>query len=115
MYDAQVAIMANNLHFLLLILGLTVAITFTKVLPFLFSSVLKNSELLTEIGRYLPPYIMLLLVIFEIRIPGFVVKPYNIPAVSALLVLIPVHWRWRKLILSLVVSVSTYALVSCFI
>ncbi len=81
---------------------------FTRILPFIFSSVLKNSPILTSIGKYLPPYIMLLLAIFEIGLANFTKAPYNIPAVAGLLALVVIHWWQRKTLLSLLVSVAVY-------
>ncbi len=107
--------MHNAGTFLLFTMCLFAVVLLTRILPFMFSRVLKNSVTLAVVGKYLPPYIMMLLVLFEIKVPQFFVKPYNLPAMLALLVLIPVHWRWRKLTLSLLVSVGVFAVASYFV
>ena len=104
--------MSNNLTFVVFTACLFVVVFITRVLPFLFSSVLKNSVLLNSIAKYLPPYIMLLLAIFEIQIPKFFDKPFNIPALIALLVVVVVQWRWQKLLITLCSAVPVYALLA---
>lgn len=104
--------MSNNLTFFIFTACLFLVVFVTRVLPFVFSRVLKNSVILSSIAKYLPPYIMMLLVIFEIQIPRFFDRPFNIPAVIALLVVVVVQWRWQKLLISLCASVVIYALLA---
>ncbi len=104
--------MSNNLTFVLFTACLFVVVFITRVLPFVFSRVLKNSVFLNSVAKYLPPYIMLLLVIFEIQIPKFFDKPFNVPALIALLVVAVVQWRWQKLLITLCASMVVYALVA---
>ncbi|MDF1653792.1 MAG: AzlD domain-containing protein [Coxiellaceae bacterium] len=101
--------MIASFPYTLLVIFLVALVAFlTRILPFIFSSALKNSAVLTSIGKYLPPYIMLLLVLFEIGLSKFEKAPYNIPAVAGLLVLVAVHWWKQKVLLSILVSVVVY-------
>ncbi|MDF1796032.1 MAG: AzlD domain-containing protein [Coxiellaceae bacterium] len=95
-------------YLLLVMLLVALVVLVTRVLPFVFSAVLKNNGTLMIIGKYLPAYIMLLLTIFEIGLSKFEKAPYNIPAVVGLLALVAVHWWKRKTLLSLAVSVAVY-------
>ena len=100
----------NNLNYTLLTtLALFWMIFLTRALPFLFSRILKNNATLTAIGEYLPAYIMMLLVIYEVGLSSFVHYPYGIPAVMALGVLVLAHLWKRQLLLSILTGTVVYA------
>ncbi len=103
--------MTTSLPYLILVIVCVALLAFcVRLLPFIFSAPLKNSVILASIGKYLPPYIMFLLAIFEIGLDKFTKAPYNIPAVLGLLAVVAVHWRWRKTLVSILVSAIVYAL-----
>ena len=80
----------------------------TRMLPFMMARFLKRSEVIGTLGRYLPAYIMMLLVVFELHIPQFRYAPYGIPAIVGLGVLVVIHcWR-RNMMLSILISTSIY-------
>ena len=107
--------MHKPLYVMVVTLALCLMIFVTRALPFLFSRILKNSAVLTSIGDYLPAYIMMLLVLYEIGMKNFTRYPYGIPAVTALLVVAAFQlWR-RTLLLSIFCGVVVYLVVGHFL
>lgn len=87
----------------------------TRALPFVFSKVLKKNEYIETIGKSLPAYIMLLLVIYEVNIKTFTKAPYGLPAILALLSVVVVHVWKRSMLLSIVVGTVVFVLLNfCF-
>lgn len=86
----------------------------TRILPFIFSRILKNSRALQTIGRYLPAYIMIFLVIFEIGISHFTKFPYAIPSLLALICVIVAQLYKRQMLISMVVGVVAFYVFSLF-
>ncbi len=100
----------DTIYVLLMTLMLSLLIIVTRVLPFMISRLIKNSTTIRTLGRSLPAYIMVLLVIFEINIAEFNHFPYGIPAIIALIVVTGVHcWR-RNIMLSIIAGTLTYIL-----
>lgn len=88
------------------IFALFLLVVATRSLPFLFARFM--NENLNEVGKLLPPYIMLLLVIYEIDLYTLVKPPYGIPAFSALLLLTLIHLWLRNTFVSLIVATGAY-------
>ncbi len=87
---------------------LFVIIVLTRALPFVLSHEFAKSQTIAAVGKQLPFYIMVLLVIYEVGLKGFFSWPYHLPAVVALVLLSLVHiWR-RQVLLSLVVGVAVF-------
>ncbi|VEG90143.1 branched-chain amino acid transporter permease [Legionella spiritensis] len=89
---------------------ITIALCFliliTRGLPFLFASYMKDN--FNKIGKLLPAYIMLLLVIYEIDIRSFTHPPYGLPAIFSLLFLTVIHLWLRNTFVSLATSTVLY-------
>lgn len=80
----------------------------TRALPFFVGKYM--SARINQLGKLLPAYIMLLLVIYEINIDNIITKPYAWPAFVALGILTAIHlWR-RNTLLSLFVGTASYLL-----
>ena len=102
MFDASYFWLTIGLLFLI--------IAFTRALPFIFTKTLKSNVTLQMIGRHLPAYIMMLLVIYEVGIKSFMSPPFALLAVIALLVVVVIQLWKRQLLLSLLVGVIAYVL-----
>lgn len=87
---------------------LSLLIIVTRALPFMISRFIKDNTIIRTLGRCLPAYIMVLLVVFEIDIPTFKQFPYGIPALSALVAVVAIHcWR-HNMILSVTAGTATF-------
>lgn len=100
--------MPKTTYALLTTATLFIMILLTRALPFLFARILKNSAPLQAIGNYLPAYIMLILVIYEVNITHFTYYPYGIPALIALATVVGLHYWKRYLLLSMFSGTSVY-------
>ncbi len=100
--------MESTSYALSVMAALFVMVIATRSLPFIFTKFLKNSKTLKIIGQFLPDYIMLLLVIYEVGITHFTRYPYGIPAIIALGVLIIVHLLKRQMLLSILSGTAVY-------
>ncbi len=93
-----------------LILSLTGVVLLTRWLPYLLAKQLQKAKMIESIGKQLPAYIMMLLVIYEIKLESFLAWPYALPELTALAILTVVHiWR-RQVLLSLLIGVVSYLL-----
>lgn len=98
-----------------LIAALFLLTVVTRALPFLFAKQLEKSSLIHGVEKKLPAYLMLLLVLYEIKPASFFVWPYGLPAVIALISLLIVHVLFRQVLLSLAISTISYIfLIKCF-
>lgn len=97
-------------YHLKLIFSLSLMILLTRALPFLFAKQLQQSQRFQAVGKELPAYVMLLLVIYEIGPERFLQPPYGIPEVSALVILTFVHYISHQLFLSLMTGTISYVL-----
>ncbi len=82
----------------------------TRALPFLFGNWM--TERLSQMGKQLPAYIMMLLVIYEIDIKTITTPPYALPAFIALGLVVITHVWLRQMFLSLSVGVGSYLLIN---
>ena len=98
-----------------LILSLFVMIMVTRGLPFLFAKHLAQNMRFQAVGKQLPAYIMLLLVIYEINPATFLTAPFGLPAIAALAILLIVHCIFRQLLFSLAVGTLCYVLLLNFL
>ena len=64
------------------------------------------------IGKQLPAYIMMLLLIYEINIATFLKWPYATPHLIALFIVILIHLWKRQVLLSLFIGTVSYMLIS---
>lgn len=92
------------------ILSLFAMIMLTRALPFLFAKQLQQNLRFQAVGKELPAYIMLLLVIYEIGPASFLHTPYGMPAIGALAIMTIIHRLVHQLLLSLLVGTVSYVL-----
>jgi len=83
-------------------------IIFTRALPFMFGRFLKNNQTIPIIGKHLPSYIMMLLVLYELNISTFTKPPYGIPQLVALAMVTALHLWKRNVLLSLIGGILVY-------
>lgn len=85
----------------------------TRMLPFVVSRFMTTRA--NEIGKLLPSYIMLLLVIYEMDLSTLSSPPYGLPAIISLLFLTGIH-RWlENTFISLLTSTTLYILLMTFL
>lgn len=100
-------------QFWLVILSLFFLSVVTRALPFLVANYM--GERFNRLGKYLPAYIMMLLVVYEINPATMHTYPYAIPALLSLTLLTLVHlWRRNSLISLMVGTFSYITLLSLF-
>ncbi|WP_133128672.1 AzlD domain-containing protein [Legionella nagasakiensis] len=91
-------------------LSLSLLIILTRALPFLIANFM--TERFNRLGKLLPAYIMLLLVIYEINIKTIIRPPYGLPALLALCLLLGTHLWLRNTFLSLVIGTTSFLCIS---
>lgn len=89
-------------------IALSLVIIITRALPFLFSD--KMSDHFNRIGKLLPGYIMLCLVIYEIDPASFTHSPYGLPDIIGLLVVFLIFKTMHNMVFSLIFSFIAYML-----
>lgn len=79
---------------------LIAALTFlTRVFPFFFFSKTAPPDLVTFVGKYIPPAIITILVIYCLKDIDFAKAPYGLNEVLAIAVLVVLHlWKGNSLI-----------------
>ena len=98
--------------YLQLLLFSTIIILATRWGPFFFASLLQRVKMIESIGKQLPAYIMMLLLIYEIKLNSFLSWPYALPEMLALTVIICVHLWLRQVLFSMFVGTLTYLLLT---
>lgn len=68
---------------------------FTRATPFIFFKDKNPPELIQYIQQYIPPMIMVILVIYCLKDIRFFSKPYGIPEMVAILFIVIMH-VWKK-------------------
>ena len=99
----------------ILLISLFAMTVLTRAVPFFFAKKLQGPPAFQAIGRELPAYIMLLLVIYEVKPESFLQPPYAIPAIIALGILTGVHVLKRSVLLSIAAGTSSYMLMLYFL
>lgn len=87
-------------------MALCLLIITTRSLPFLFAKFMK--EEFNEIGKLLPAYIMLLLVIYELNLSIITKPPYGLPAILSLALITIIHLWLRNTFISLISGTTFY-------
>ncbi|KTD13998.1 branched-chain amino acid transporter AzlD [Legionella israelensis] len=101
-----------NRYYWLVTISLSLLIIVTRSLPFLMARFM--TKRLNELGKYLPAYIMLLLVIYEIDIQTIIRPPYAITAWLALSILLAIHLWLRNTLLSIFIGTLSYIIIGEF-
>lgn len=81
-----------------------------RSVPFVFFSKRKLPDLVKYYGRYLPFALMPLLVVFALRNIDIIHYPYGLAEIIASAVVIFLHFRLKKLFLSISVGTIVYML-----
>lgn len=87
---------------------MTLATFLTRALPFLLFRRGGEHPLMAYIGRYLPPAIMLLLVIYCLQTVDFTQPPHGTPELLASGVVVAVHMLWRNSLISIGAGTALY-------
>lgn len=104
--------MSLTIYTLIVIFALFIMIFITRALPFFFGGFFKNNQHLRTVGQFLPGYVMLLLVLYEINPEHFLKWPYNIPSLLGLAALTLTHlWR-RQVLLSIACGTLIYLILT---
>lgn len=107
--------MSEPVYLFLVILVLFLMIFVTRAVPFWIGGVFKNNIMIKTIGRFLPAYMMMLLVIFEIQPKAFFTWPYAMPAIISLILLTLTHFWKRQILLSIAIGTISYLIVSYYV
>lgn len=103
------------LQFELLLVCLVLIILITRSLPFFFVHALKDNQKLRLLERSMPAYIMMLLVVYELKPASMLSWPYGLPEVASLLILSIVQFMFRQIIVTLIVgTLSCIVLIKFF-
>jgi len=87
---------------------MALATCLTRALPFLLFRRGGDHPLMAYIGRYLPPAIMLLLVIYCMQAVDFTEPPYGAPELLASGMVVAVHLLWRNSLISIGTGTALY-------
>lgn len=89
----------GTLYLLLVCLVMTVATFITRLIPFVAFRDRHDHPLLLYLGRYMPPAIMTLLVLYSLKSLDLTQAPYGINELLALLLTALLHlWRGNALL-----------------
>ena len=103
--------MSSHYYILIVIVSLCIMSFVTRSLPFFFGGLFKNNRHFRTVGQFLPGYVMLLLVLYEINPAQFLKWPYEIPAIAGLAVLTLIHLWQRQVLLSIACGTVVYLFV----
>lgn len=103
-----------NTYIVAVALSLFLLSVVTRTLPFWFGKWFKENKTLAHIGRELPAYVMMLLVLYEIKLDSFVVYPYALPALLSLLLVVIIHLWYRQVLLSMLLGTVSYVILLHF-
>ncbi|WP_455383687.1 branched-chain amino acid transporter permease [Salinispira pacifica] len=84
---------------------------FTRAAPFLFFRSRRQPPLLRFVESYLPPMMMLILVLYSLKDVPFTRAPYGIPELTALAITAALHLWKRNALLSIFGGTAFYMLV----
>ncbi|PLY13942.1 MAG: branched-chain amino acid ABC transporter [Sedimenticola sp.] len=99
----------SDLHYLLAVILVMALMTFlTRVLPFVAFRNNKDHHLLDYLGRYMPPVIMTILVVYSLQGVDISIPPYGVREFIAVLLTALVHWLWSNALLSIFSGTALY-------
>lgn len=67
----------------------------TRLFPFALFSKRKPPQFLSFAAHYLPPMVMIVLILYCIRSVNFLEKPFGIPSICGILITVLLH-AWKK-------------------
>lgn len=95
-----------NAHYILITVSLCALSVLTRVFPFWMAKFM--TENFNKMGKLLPAYIMLLLVIYEINPETITTPPYGLPALMALIVVTLMHVWFRNTLITLAIGTTSF-------
>ncbi len=96
----------RNIIFPIIIMAL---VTFlTRAFPFIFFRDKKPPEIILFIEKYIPPMIMVILVIYCLKDINFVSAPFGIPEILSILIVAVVHLWKRNALASILGGTALY-------
>ena len=99
----------NDLTYLLLVILVMTGATFlTRLTPFILLQHKADHPLLLFLGRYTPPAIMTILVLFSLGSVNVTQSPYGIPELMAVALTIGTHLWLRHSLLSIFAGTGFY-------
>jgi len=101
--------MINNYYYMtLVIVAMFIATFLTRSLPFLLLRGKEENALIKYLSKYLPPAIMMLLVIYCLKDFNLRETPFEIPRIIAIIIVILVHFFKRNILLSIASGTAIY-------
>ena len=94
-------------HLLVFMLVMAAATFITRVIPFVLFHKHSDHPLLEYLGRFLPPVLMVLLLVYSFKNETFLSLSF-VPEVLGLLVTLVLHLLWRQPLISIVVGTGFY-------
>jgi branched-subunit amino acid transport protein AzlD len=85
---------------------------FTRLLPFLFFKGKRPPDILGYLEKYIPPMILLLLVIYCLKDVSWGQRPYGLPELISIAILVAVHLWKNNALLSICVGTILYMVLS---
>jgi len=102
----------NGTTYLIAVIGVMTAATFfTRVLPFALLRNMADHPLLLFLGRYTPPAIMTILVLYSLRGIDLTAAPFGAPELTASLITVTLHLWLRNTLLSIFSGTAFYMFV----
>lgn len=103
-----------SIHLMLVVVSLFIMVIITRFLPFLFAKFLQDNPVLSKVEKRLPAYVMLLLVLYEIK-PGKIPDyHYALPAFFSLFIMTLIYLKTRQLFISILLSTAIYVSLFAF-
>ena len=100
--------MIENSYLFGVIMAMAVATFLTRLLPFVAFRNRAEHPLLLFLGRYMPPAVMTILVLYSLKGVDFSQPPYGLEIVLAIAITVTVHlWRGQAL-LSIFLGTAVY-------
>ncbi len=90
----------ESTHYLIFaILCMAVTTFATRALPFVLLKNYAQHPVLLHLGRYLPPAVMTLLVLYSLKNISLTMLPYGLPELCAIVIVVLMHiWRRNALL-----------------
>lgn len=102
-------------YIILVAISLCLLSAITRLIPFLFVNLFKDNQILAHVGKDLPAYVMMLLVIYEIKVESFFSTPYALPALIALFLVCLVHVWKKQVLFSMLTGTISYVLMNYYL
>ncbi|MCG8426751.1 MAG: AzlD domain-containing protein [Chromatiales bacterium] len=99
----------SDIGYLLLFIAVMAGVTFlTRVLPFVAFRKNTDHHVLDYLGRYMPPVIMTILVVYSLKNIDITTTPYGATELLAVALTAAVHLLWRNALVSIFSGTALY-------